>query len=83
MINRIPMLGKLSDQVYYAQGYSGHGVATSHIVGEIMAKAIAGHMEEFDTFAACRHLKVPFGDALGNPLLAIGMWYYQLLERWR
>ncbi|WP_234273494.1 hypothetical protein [Billgrantia zhangzhouensis] len=48
-----------------------------------MAKAIAGHMEEFDTFAACRHLKVPFGDALGNPLLAAGMWYYQLLERWR
>ena len=83
VINRIPMLGKLSDTVYYAQGYSGHGVATSHIVGEIIAKAIAGHMEEFDTFAACRHLKVPFGDALGNPLLAAGMWYYQLLERWR
>ncbi|UYG05289.1 FAD-binding oxidoreductase [Halomonas sp. LR3S48] len=83
VVNRIPMLGRLSDTVYYAQGYSGHGVATSHIVGEIMAKAISGHMEEFDTFAACRHVKVPFGDALGNPLLAAGMWYYQLLERWR
>lgn len=83
VVNRIPMLGRISDTVYYAQGYSGHGVATSHIVGEIMAKAISGHLEEFDTFAACRHPKVPFGDALGNPLLAVGMWYYQLLERWR
>ncbi|WP_111412438.1 NAD(P)/FAD-dependent oxidoreductase [Billgrantia lactosivorans] len=83
VVNRIPMLGRLSDHVYYAQGYSGHGVATSHIVGEIMARAIAGHMEEFDTFAACRHVRVPFADALGNPLLAAGMWYYQLLERWR
>ncbi|PMR72278.1 NAD(P)/FAD-dependent oxidoreductase [Billgrantia endophytica] len=83
VVNRIPMLGQLSDNVYYAQGYSGHGIATSHIVGEIMAKAIAGHMEEFDTFAACRHIKVPFGERLGNPLLAAGMWYYQLLEKLR
>jgi gamma-glutamylputrescine oxidase len=83
VVNRIPMLGKLSDHVYYAQGYSGHGLATSHIVGEVMAQAMAGHMEAFDTFAACRHVKVPFGELLGNPLLAVGMWYYQLLERWR
>jgi glycine/D-amino acid oxidase-like deaminating enzyme len=83
VINRIPQLGKLSPNVWYAQGYSGHGVATSHIVGEVMAQAMTGTMERFDTFAACRHVRVPMGNWLGNPLLAIGMWYYLMLEKLR
>ncbi|MCT8467241.1 FAD-binding oxidoreductase [Chromohalobacter canadensis] len=81
VINRIPQLGKLSDHVYYAQGYSGHGIATSHIVGEIMANAVSGTLEEFDAFAEVRHIRIPLDDRLGNALLAAGMWYYQLLEK--
>ena len=83
VVNRIPQLGKLSDHVWYCQGYSGHGIATSHIMGEIMAKAITGDLERFDTFAACKQIRVPLGDQLGNPMLAAGMWYYQLLEKLR
>ncbi|MFO6004273.1 NAD(P)/FAD-dependent oxidoreductase, partial [Pseudomonas aeruginosa] len=83
VMNRIPQLGKLSDNVWYCQGYSGHGVATSHIMGEIMAKAMSGSLEQFDTFARCKHLKVPLGDLFGNPMLAAGMWYYQLMEKLR
>jgi glycine/D-amino acid oxidase-like deaminating enzyme len=83
VVNRIPQLGKLSDNVWYCQGYSGHGIATSHIMGEVMANALTGSLEKFDTFAACSHIKVPLGDVLGNPMLAVGMWYYQLLEKLR
>lgn len=83
VVNRIPQLGKLSDNVWFCQGYSGHGVATSHIMGEIMAEAITGSLGQFDTFAACRHIRVPMGHLIGNPLLAAGMWYYQMLERLR
>jgi glycine/D-amino acid oxidase-like deaminating enzyme len=83
VVNRIPQLGNLSDNVYYCQGYSGHGVATTHIMGEIMADAITGTMQKFDTFANFKHIRVPAGDLLGNPLLAVGMWYYQLLEKLR
>ncbi|MFI8611214.1 NAD(P)/FAD-dependent oxidoreductase [Pseudomonas sp. NPDC077649] len=83
VMNRIPQLGKLSSNVWYCQGYSGHGIATTHIMGEIMAKAITGDLEQYDTFAACRHIKVPLGDQLGNPMLAAGMWYYQMLEKLR
>jgi len=83
VVNRIPQLGKLDDNVYYCQGYSGHGVATSHIMGEIMANAITGVMQKFDTFARFKHIRVPAGNLLGNPLLAVGMWYYQLLEKLR
>ncbi len=83
VVNRIPQLGKLSDNVYYCQGYSGHGVATTHIMGEIMANAITGTMQKFDTFASFKHIRVPAGNLLGNPLLAVGMWYYQLIEKLR
>ncbi|MNQ77516.1 Gamma-glutamylputrescine oxidoreductase [compost metagenome] len=83
VINRIPQLGKLSDNVWYCQGYSGHGIATTHIMGEIMGRAITGQLEQYDTFAACQHIRVPMGDLLGNPMLAAGMWYYQMLERLR
>jgi glycine/D-amino acid oxidase-like deaminating enzyme len=83
VINRIPQLGKLSDNVWYCQGYSGHGIATTHIMGEIMSRAITGQLEQFDTFAACQHIRVPMGDWLGNPMLAAGMWYYQMLEKLR
>ncbi|WPC05013.1 FAD-binding oxidoreductase [Pseudomonas benzenivorans] len=83
VMNRIPQLGKLSDNVWYCQGYSGHGIATSHVMGEIMAEALTGTLGRFDTFAACRQIKVPLGEQLGNPMLAVGMWYYQLLEKLR
>lgn len=83
VMNRIPQLGKVSDNVWYCQGYSGHGVATSHIMGEIMAEALTGTLAKFDTFAGCKHIKVPLGDVFGNPMLAVGMWYYQMLEKLR
>ncbi|MDX1723851.1 MAG: FAD-binding oxidoreductase [Pseudomonas sp.] len=83
VINRIPQLGKLSSNVWYCQGYSGHGIATSHIMGEIMANALTGTLQQFDTFAACKQIKVPLGDLFGNPMLAAGMWYYQMLEKLR
>ena len=83
VMNRIPQLGKLSENVWYCQGYSGHGVATTHIMGEIMATAMTGDLEKFDTFAQCKHIRVPMGDVFGNPMLAAGMWYYQMMEKLR
>ena len=83
VMNRIPQLGKLSDNVWYCQGYSGHGIATTHIMGEIMANAMTGSLGQFDTFASCKHIKVPLGDIFGNPMLSVGMWYYGLLEKLR
>lgn len=83
VINRAPQLGKLADNVWVAQGYSGHGVATSHVVAEVMAEAIAGTMERFDVFAALKPVRLPLGDRLGNPLLVLGMHWYRLLEAFR
>jgi glycine/D-amino acid oxidase-like deaminating enzyme len=79
--NRIPLLGRATDNVYYAQGYSGHGIASSHVLAEILADALQGELEQFETFNHFKHLRVPFGRQLGNPMMALGMAYYQLKER--
>ncbi|ATN34965.1 FAD-dependent oxidoreductase [Rhizobium sp. ACO-34A] len=83
IINRIPHLGRIAPNIFYAEGYSGHGIATTHIVAEIMAKAITGTMEEFDVFAGVDHIRLPFGAWVGQQALAAGMWYYKLRERLR
>lgn len=81
VMNRIPLVGKVSNHVYYAQGYSGHGIATSHLIAQVLAEALTGTMEKFDVFEAFSHQKIPGATVLGNPMLALGMWFYQLRER--
>lgn len=83
VFNRIPQLGKLAPNVWYAQGYSGHGLATSHIVGEVMAHAIGGTMDRFDVFQRFSHIRAPVGDWMGRQILAMGMWYFLMLQRLR
>ena len=81
VMNRIPLVGKFDQNVFYAQGYSGHGIATSHIVAEVLAEALTGTLEKFDVFAGFAHNRVPGSRVLGNAMLAMGMWYYQFKEK--
>ncbi|MGH8222784.1 MAG: NAD(P)/FAD-dependent oxidoreductase, partial [Woeseiaceae bacterium] len=79
-INRIPQFGRIGDNTYYAQGYSGHGLAPSHMAGKVLADAIGGDFERFDVFARIRHMRLPGGKWFANPALAAGMLYYRLKE---
>jgi glycine/D-amino acid oxidase-like deaminating enzyme len=79
-IRRIPQFGRIEGNTWYAQGYSGHGVAPTHIAGQILADAISGDMERFDVFARIKHWKLPGGKWFANPALAAGMLYYRLKE---
>ena len=81
--NRIPHLGRIAPNVFFAEGYSGHGIATTHIVAEIMAEALSGHMREFDVFDAVKRLRQPFGQWAAHQSLALGMWYFKMKERFR
>ncbi len=81
VMNRIPLVGKFENNVYYAQGYSGHGIATSHIVAEVIAEALTGTLEKFDVFAGFSHRRVPGAQIFGSGMLALGMWYYQFKEK--
>ncbi|MCH8861125.1 MAG: FAD-binding oxidoreductase [Proteobacteria bacterium] len=80
VINRVPQLGRIGDNVYYAQGYSGHGINQTHIVGEILTDAICGQMEDFDVFAKVKHWKIPAPRWVGNNMVALGMLYYRMKD---
>ncbi len=80
-INRVPQLGRISPNIYYCQGYSGHGVNVTHLAGRIMADAIAGTVEQFDLFANVKPLVVPGAHLLSKPMVALGMLYYQIKDR--
>ena len=80
VLTRVPAIGRREPNVYYMQGYCGHGVNTTHIAADIVADAIAGTMERFDLFEKIRHVRLPVGQFLGNQMLALGMLYYRLRD---
>jgi gamma-glutamylputrescine oxidase len=80
VVNRVPVIGRLRDNVYYALGYSGHGVNMTHAAGQIVAEAIGGTLEKLDLFERIEHWRIPFGQALSGQLVALGMLYYRLRD---
>ena len=78
-VNRAPHFGRTADGAYFAQGYSGHGVALSNLAGKMMAEAIAGETERFDVFSQLKHLPFP-GGPFRTPALALGMSWYKLRD---
>lgn len=81
VLNRIPAVGRINKNVYYCQGYSGHGVTATHVMGEVMADAIAGTMERYDLFADMKHFRLPGSQWVGNQIIALGMLYYKMKDR--
>ena len=81
--NRFPQVGRLQQypNVFYAQGYSGHGLNVTHWCARLLAEAIhAGVSPGLDTFSRVPHMTFPGGKALRSPLLALGMLWYRLRE---
>lgn len=80
-VNRVPQLGRVAPDVFYCQGYSGHGVNVTHLAGQIMADAVSGTVERFDMFANVKSLAFPGAHAFRKPLVALGIMYYQIRDR--
>ena len=79
-LNRAPHFGRLAPNVYFAQGFSGHGVVLTGVAGKLIAAAIAGTAERFDVFARIPHRGFPGGMALRRPTLVLAMLYYRLRD---
>ena len=81
-LNRMPHFGRLGKHnTYFAQGYSGQGVAMATLAGKLLADAIAGEAESFDLFGSIPTRDFPGGDLLRWPGLVLGMTYYALRDR--
>jgi gamma-glutamylputrescine oxidase len=79
-LSRAPNFGRLAPNVYYLQGFSGHGVALAGLAGKLAAEAIAGAAERFDVVARIPHRDFPGGPLLRRPSLMLAMLYYRLRD---
>jgi len=79
-LNRAPHFGRLAPNVYFLQGFSGHGIALTGIAGKLVAEAIRGTAARFDVFARIPHGNFPGGAALRRPALVLAMLWFRLRD---
>jgi gamma-glutamylputrescine oxidase len=79
-MSRAPDFGRLAPNVFYLQGFSGHGMALTGLAGKLIAEAVAGTAERFDVFARIPHRDFPGGPILRRPSLMMAMLYYRLRD---
>jgi gamma-glutamylputrescine oxidase len=79
-MSRAPDFNRLAPNVYYLQGFSGHGIALTGIAGKLIAEAIAGQAERFDVFTQLQHRNFPGGRALRMPALVLAMLWYRMRD---
>lgn len=80
-MTRVPHVGRLSPNVYFSHGDSGHGVTTTHLLGKILGEAVAGHAGRFDVWAGLPYYPFPGGRTFSVPLTILGSWWYRLRDR--
>ncbi len=79
-MNRAPDFGRIGPDVYYLQGFSGHGLALSGLAGRLAAEAMAGEAGRFDLMARLKHRNFPGGPALRTPALVLAMAWFRLRD---
>lgn len=78
--SRVPQMGKLGPNTYFAHGYSGHGVTGSHLFGRILSEAVDGDNSRFDVFSKVRWYPFPGGRMFREQYSMIGSWWYQMRD---
>ena len=79
-MSRAPDFGRLAPNVFYLQGFSGHGMSLTGLAGKLVAEAVAGTAERFDVFARIPHRDFPGGSLFRRPSLVLAMLYYRLRD---
>jgi gamma-glutamylputrescine oxidase len=78
--SRAPNFGRLAPNVFYCQGFSGHGITLTGLAGKLVAETVAGQAERFDVFARIPHRDFPGGPVFRRPSLMLAMLYYRLRD---
>lgn len=80
-LNRMPDFGVLRERLFYAHGFSGHGVPTATMAGKLIADAILGDCNDFELMKNLPTRAFPGGTLLRWPGLVAGMLFYSLRDR--
>lgn len=57
--NQAPHFGALEKNLYFMQGFSGHGVALTGLAGQAVAQAILGDSQRLEQFSIIKHQSLP------------------------
>lgn len=79
--SRVPQMGRIGANTYFAHGYSGHGVTGSHTFGRILSEAINGDLTRFDVFKNVPWYPFPGGRMFRVPYSMVGSWWYALRDK--
>ena len=80
-VRRMPQIGRIKNSnVLYASGYSGHGVAPTHMTGRLLAEEVDGDTHRFEIMNKMFHLPWPGGKLLRRPAMAAGMMLYKIRD---
>jgi len=80
-VNRLPHIGRLQPNLFFSQGYSGHGISTATFAGKVIAEAVTGTADRFDVFAELPTHTFPGGIWLRYPGMVLAMLYYTIKDR--
>ena len=78
--NRAPHFGRLTENILFLQGFSGHGLALTGMAGKLAAEAVAGQAARFDVFARIPHARFPGGMLLRTPALLLATTWFRLRD---
>ena len=73
--SRFPQMGSIGKNIYFAHGYSGHGVASSHLFGQILSEVVTGDATRYFFFKNLPWLPFPGGRKLRVPYSVLGSWW--------
>ena len=79
--SRLPHIGRYKKNIYFAQGFSGHGVAITGAVGKLLAEATHAENSYMDVFGKMKHYPLPIGDWFRKPASILAMYYYRLKDK--
>jgi len=79
-VNRLPHFGRIAKNIYFAHGFSGHGILLTGLAGKLMAEAVQGTAERFDVFTRIPHMSFPGGALMRKPALVLSMAYFKLRD---
>ncbi|MCJ7558609.1 MAG: FAD-binding oxidoreductase [Gammaproteobacteria bacterium] len=80
-VNRLPHIGRVGPNLFFGQGYSGHGVSTAVFAGKVIAEAIGGAAERLDVFSKLPIHTFPGGTLLRYPGMVLGMLFFSLKDK--
>ena len=78
--NRFPHIGAINRDIYFAQGYSGHGLALTTMVGKMLAQTLVSDNSNFPLFEKIYHRNFPGFGVIDTPLLVLAMSYFKIKD---